>query len=414
MLLTNAKICLQFSQKNILNITNSIKTMSIAVKTQQTKLVDSDWRWQQKNTLTSLEQLLDVFPGLSADYYSAITENLKSRRLRITPHILKQIRRTGDNSAPLLDDPIWKQLIPLWETEGNTAYSYDGHTENWEMPHEMVTPIGQHKYDNRIIVRLSNVCHSYCQFCYESLRTLEKKSSKSLLQPKHWEDTVTYVRNNPAIEEVVLSGGEPLMHGDGMLEQVLRDLRNINRFLAIRIHTRALTFNPFRVTAPLVEIFKRYNLNSIGVHIAHPQEITPEFIAVVKHLQTATPIMFANIPLLRGINDDTKTMHNLCMRLYSLGIVPHYLYHFMPHSPGSQQFRTSVRKGVDIIASLKRIISNLAVPEFVLPHHTGKHTVPLLRENEEPFFYGIDDRGNAFVRYTNWQGDTIEYPDVIE
>ena len=381
----------------------------------QTESIDlsQQWRWQQQNAITSIEKVLAVFPGLSEAISNIITEHLKSRRLRITPHILKQIRRTEDNSAPLLDDPIWRQLIPFWNTEGETAYSYDGHTENWEMPHEMVTSIGQHKYDNRIIVRLSNVCHGYCQFCYESLRTLEKKSDKLPLQPKHWEDTVAYVRNNPAIEEVVLSGGEPLMHSDDMLEQVLADLRGLPRWIAIRIHSRALTFNPFRITDSLIEILKRYNLNSFGVHVAHPQEITPEFREAAKRLQTATPIMFANIPLLRGINDDTKTMHDLCMNLYGLGIIPHYLYHFMPHSPGSQEFRTSVKKGVDIIASLKRRISNLAVPEFVLPHHTGKHTVPLLRENEEPFSYGVDDRGNAFVRYTNWEGNLIEYPDIV-
>jgi lysine 2,3-aminomutase len=382
-------------------------------KTQSTDL-SQQWRWQEQNAITSIERLLDVFPGLSAPTSNAIAEHLKSRRLRITPHILKQIRRTEDNSAPLLDDPIWRQLVPFWHTEGETLYSYDGHTENWEMPHEMVTPIGQHKYDNRIIVRLSNVCHSYCQFCYESLRTLENKSSKLPLHAQHWEDTVAYIRRNPAIEEVILSGGEPLMHSDDMLERVLADLRGLDRWIAIRIHTRALTFNPFRINDFLIEILKRYNLNSLGVHIAHPQEITPEFRETAKHLQTATPIMFANIPLLRGINDDTKTMHDLCMALYGLGIIPHYLYHFMPHSPGSQEFRTSVQKGVDIVASLKRRISNLAVPEFVLPHHTGKHTVPLLRENEEPFSYGVDDRGNAFVRYTNWEGKLVEYPDVME
>lgn len=392
------------------------KTVNNTVTIRETESVDlsQQWQWQQQNAITSVEKLLDFFPGLSAQTSDTIAKHLKSRRVRITPYILKQIRRNEDNSAPLPDDPIWRQLIPLWNTEGETIYSYDGQTENWEMPHEMVTPIAQHKYDNRIIVRLSNVCHSYCQFCYESLRTLEKKSSKLPLQQKHWEDTIAYSRNNPAIEEVILSGGEPLMHGDDMLDKVLADLRSLERRIAIRIHTRALTFNPYRVTDSLIEIFKRYNLNSLGVHIAHPQEITPEFSQATKRLQTSTPIMFANIPLLSGINDDTKTMHELCMNLYGLGIIPHYLYHFMPHSPGSQEFRTSVQKGVDIIASLKRRISNLAVPEFVLPHHTGKYTVPLLRENEEPFSSGVDERSNAFVRYTNWEGSIVEYPDIME
>jgi lysine 2,3-aminomutase len=223
-----------------------------------------------------------------------------------------------------------------------------------------------------------------------------------------------YLRNNQEVEEVILSGGEPLMHSDEQLEQVLAELRNLGRALAIRIHTRALTFNPFRITRELVELLCRYELTAIGLHVAHPNEITPEFRAAVKRLRTAAPILFANIPLLKGINDNIETMRALCLTLYSVGVVPHYLYHFMPHSPGATEFRTSVQAGVDIIRSLKRRISNLAVPEFVLPHSSGKHTMPLLAENEAPTHRGFDSKGNPVIRYTNWQGEQVEYLDLAE
>ncbi|MGB8957063.1 MAG: hypothetical protein WCC10_16960, partial [Tumebacillaceae bacterium] len=136
------------------------------------------------------------------------------------------------------------------------------------------------------------------------------------------------------------------------------------------------------------------------------------FEAAVKRLRQATPILFANIPLLGGINDTVETMHDLGMKLYATGVIPMYLYHFMPFSPGSSEFRTSVQKGVDIIRALKRRISNLAVPEFVLPHASGKHTMPLLAEGEEPPRRAVDANGNAVVRYTNWRGQLVEYYDI--
>jgi lysine 2,3-aminomutase len=95
------------------------------------------------------------------------------------------------------------------------------------MPEEMVTPIAQHKYDNRVIIRLANVCHGYCQFCYEALRTLEKESAKFSFQQKYWEATIHYLRQHREVEEVILSGGEPLMLKDDQLRRVLSDLNNL-------------------------------------------------------------------------------------------------------------------------------------------------------------------------------------------
>jgi len=235
--------------------------------------------------------------------------------------------------APVDDDPIWRQVAPCWETEGEIAYGYNGQTENWELPSEMITPIAQHKYDNRVIIRVANVCHAYCQFCFEALRTLERHSSKESLQQEYWEKTLDYLRENNEVEEVILSGGEPLIHEDEKIDRLLFDLRNLGRELIIRVHTRALTFNPFRVTDVLVKLLRRWRVSAVGIHVTHPNEITPDFRAAVERLREGIPIMFANIPLLRNVNDTVETMRCLCMTLYSIGVIPHYLYHFMPFSP---------------------------------------------------------------------------------
>lgn len=389
--------------------------MNLTAEINQSSNGWTDWTWQQKNAIRSVDQLLRIFPSIPQNIGAVIKRNHENRRLQITPYYLQLIRHTSDGLAPLADDPMWRQVVPYWETEGDTAYKYDSETENWEMPEEMVTPIAQHKYDNRIIIRLANVCHGYCQFCYEALRTLEKHSFKPNFQQKHWDATVNYLSRHAEVEEAILSGGEPLMHDDERLDHVLSDLRNLGRPIIIRIHTRALTFNPFRITDELVEILRHYKLNAIGFHVTHPNEITQEFRDAVERLwRKAAPIMFANIPLLHGINDTVETMHTLCMTLYSIGVIPHYLYHFMPYSPGATEFRTPVRVGVEITRFLKRRISNLAIPEFVLPHQSGKQTMPLLAENEPPPEWGSDANGNPIVRYVNWRGERVEYLDISE
>lgn len=373
----------------------------------------TDWRWQQRNAIRSVEQLRQVFPGLPEASVDVIRRTTPTRRFQLTRYYLSLIERTPDGDAPLPDDPMWRQVLPVLE-EPAGAYAYDGVTENWEMPSEMVTPIAQHKYPDRIIVRLANVCFAYCQFCYEALRTLEKETTKASFHQAHWDATVEFVRTNDEIHEVILSGGEPLMHTDDQLARALSDLRAIGRPLAIRIHTRALTFNPFRITDALVQMLRDHRLTAIGVHVSHPAELSPTFVDGVERLRRAAPILFANMPLLRGINDDVSTVERLTRELYLLGVARGYLYHFMPNSPGGPGFRTSVQRGVDIVRSMKRRVCNLTVPEFVLPHHTGKHTMPLLAPGERPPAMAHDTGGHPVVRYTNWQGETVDYPDSAD
>ncbi|MGY2291793.1 KamA family radical SAM protein [Pseudomonas sp. SDO528_S397] len=369
-----------------------------------------DWKWQQRNAVTKVDELLSYFPGLEQDgWLQRISQHLENRKLTVTPYTLGLIK-VDEHMRPLADDPFWRQMIPDWNSSPATqVLGYDGESENWELPNEMVTPICQHKYDNRVILRLANVCHAYCQFCYEALRTLEKHTAKSSMRKQDWLDTLAYIRQNPQLDEVILSGGEPLMHSDKHLDGYLGDLRAIRPDLIIRLHTRALTFNPYRITPELVEILGRHNVTAVGLHIAHPCEVTPDFLQAAKRLRSVCPILFANIPLLHGINDSYDTLAELCLTLYRHGIQPHYLYHFMPFSPGSQSFRTQISDAVALVSRMKRHLSNIAVPEYVLPHKTGKYTVPLDLVIGQPT---LEQRGDGeYLHYTNWQGEPCTFPE---
>jgi lysine 2,3-aminomutase len=304
--------------------------------------------------------------------------------------------------------PLWRQVIPFWSDEG--LGGYDGESENWELNHEMKTPICQHKYDNRVILRTVNTCVSYCQFCFEALRVLDTQSEKAKADKDSFRRSVEYIKNNPSVEEVILSGGDPLVMSDNKLEKCLVQVRDVSDKLLIRIHTRTLTYNPFRITDDLVAILKKYRVNAFGIHVCHPLELSLEFQQAVQKLQEAVPILFSNMPLLKGVNDDRKTLHKLFIELYRLGVKPYYLYHFMPFSPGSSEYKVSIKDAIYLMNQLKRRVSNIALPEYVLPHAKGKFTVPLIERSEQlPIFEKKD--GKVYYCFTNWQGEQCDWHD---
>jgi lysine 2,3-aminomutase len=256
-------------------------------------LLGGDWKWQQKNLINSIDQLLGFFPGLSgtAQYFN-ILNNIATRKLGLTPYLAGLIK-TNEQQCPVSDDPIWLQVAPVWSANEKSQFEYDGESENWELPHEMVTDICQHKYDNRVIIRTANVCHAYCQFCYEALRTLEQDTQKKAFKKSEWQQTVEYIAARPEVEEVILSGGEPFMLSDERIDTLLSSLRAARPDIIIRIHTRALTFNPFRITDDLVNILRKWKVNAVGIHVSHQQEISEHFLDAVLKLQAAVPLIFA-------------------------------------------------------------------------------------------------------------------------
>ncbi|HCM1977425.1 TPA: KamA family radical SAM protein [Salmonella enterica subsp. houtenae serovar 47:z36:-] len=366
----------------------------------------TDWRWQQKNACRDEESLRVACGGWDEQLANKIRENLRGRKIQITPYYIELIKNNGIQD--IISNPLWRQVVPFWSEEAHNGY--DGESENWELDHEMKTPICQHKYDNRVILRMVNTCNSYCQFCFEALRTLKMDSSKSNAGRNSFEASLDYIRNTPSVEEVIMSGGDPLMLTDNKLEESLAAIRAISDNLLIRIHSRAVTFNPFRITDRLIEILDKYRVNSFGVHVCHPWELSKDFAHAIGKLHKAVPLIFANTPFLKGINNDEEILHKLFIELYRMGVKPYYLYHFMPFSPGSAVYKASIDDAINIMNHLKRRVSNIALPEYVLPHAKGKFTVPLINNKVPAPDYEYRD-GKRYYRFTNWQGDICEWLD---
>ncbi|MBI4451482.1 radical SAM protein [Candidatus Woesearchaeota archaeon] len=265
-------------------------------------------------------------------------------------------------------------------------------------------------------------CFGYCNFCFEALGTLEKNPSpEKLFLWSDWQKSLEYITRHPEIEEVILSGGEPLLNSDSKLERILSDISNIKntqggkvRFK--RIHTRVLTFNPYRITDDLAKLLGDSRVNEIAFNVAHPSEITPEFEESVGRIREGAgkyaPLLVIHTPLLKGVNDNTDVLWELFARAYENNIKPYYLLHTMPHTPYANQQRISVRDGIKLLKPLWRKKSHVALPEYVIVHYGGKHTVPLELEGTPEFQYTKDANNNPIIRFLNWQDKRVEYPDA--
>lgn len=375
-----------------------------------------DWKWQQRNSIHSANQIKRFFPNFPEEELTQIGKYDKQRKWGITPYTLS-LMKMDDKGDPLPSDPIVKQTFPIRGFRLDFSEdSYDGSTEsNWELPRDMVTPIMQHKYTNKVIIRTQNSCLGYCGFCFEVARVEDKTTTKKSVNETIWNQSMRYIEEHQEIAEVILSGGDPLLLDNNSLDGRLSDIRSIPHVKAIRVHTRALTFNPFRIDDGLVGLFKRYRVNALGIHICHPNELTEEMKEAVNrfdNLGYGSIIKLGQTPLLNGINNDAEILKELFMRMYTeFHIKPYYLFHSIPWSPSANDYRTSVKEGVILMKALKRHIPNVAMPEYVIVHHEGKQTVPLEEDETSRFQYAQNERGKPIVRFKNWRGNLETYLD---
>lgn len=379
------------------------------------------WNWQQQNAIRDVDELKSHFTRVKPEFFDDISRTSGGRlKFQMTPYMLEQIP-ANITQQELERNPWFLQFFPLGNIYTQGPDAYNG-TDNWEKGPEFPTSNLHHKYTNRALVRFRN-CLAYCNFCFEALGTLEKNPPLlKVFKWNDWQKSLEYISKNPNIEEVILSGGEPLLLSDSKLENILRDISELRgedgkpkvRFK--RIHTRVMTHNPYRVTEDFIRLLSLYRVNEIALNVAHPSEITEDVTEAVGKIRDGTgryaPMIATHTPLLRRVNDNTDTLWELFGKLFENNIKPYYLLHTMPHTPYANQQRVSVRDGVKLMKQLKRHKSNIAIPEYVIVHYDGKQTVPLEIGGTPEFQYTQDSNGNPIVKFLNWKGKWVEYPDT--
>jgi len=349
----------------------------------------NDWKWQLRNAYTSIEDLKKIMK-LSEKEIMAIN-NLKGRLpLRITPYFASLIYNTKTSH------PLRRNVIPVVEEliETKSEQSDPLHEKSFSPVKGIV-----HRYPDRVLFTVTQVCSNYCRYCTRShtVGRLDK------LGRQDFEKAFSYIASHKEVRDVLISGGDPLTLSDETLDYILSKIRSIEHVEIIRIGTRIPVVLPQRITDNLILILRKYHPLFISLHFSHPAEITDECAkACIKLADGGFPLGSQTV-LLKGINDNVPVMKELMHKLLKIRVRPYYLYQ-CDLIPGSGHFRTTVKKGLEIIKGLRGFTSGYAVPTFVVDAPGGGGKIPLLPN------YVVEHNEEKIVM-RNYKGVLCEYPE---
>ncbi len=311
-----------------------------------------DWQQSLKESITDPAALAARF-GLDPAPLAAVAARYP---LRITPHYLGLIEQPGD--------PIWRQCMPDPAELAPDDLPADPLAEENLSP----VPAVIHRYPDRVVLLASNVCAVYCRFCTRKRRVGCRERNLSFDAVR---DGIDYIASTPAVRDVVLSGGDPLLLPDCFLQEILERLQRLPHLEMIRIGSRLPVTLPERITDKLVALLRRFQPLYLNTHFNHPREITAESAEACRRLADAGIPLGNQTVLLRGVNDRPEIMAALCKGLLRLRVRPYYL-HQMDLTRGTGHFRTRVETGLEILHSLRGPISGLAIPHYVIDLPGGR------------------------------------------
>lgn len=295
-----------------------------------------------------------------------LAEAARSLAIAVTPEMVSLIDRTDPTN-----DPIARQFVPSGaETE--------------IAPEELADPIGDearspvkgivHRYPDRVLLKPLHVCPVYCRFCF---RREKVGPGGEALSADELDAAIAYIRERPAIWEVILTGGDPLMLAPRRLVDLMAALDSIPHVAVVRVHSRVPIVDPERVTDELVRALKPGRVGVwLGVHCNHARELTPGAHAALKRLADAGLQLLSQTVLLRGVNDDVETLEQLMRALVTARVKPYYLHH-PDLVRGTGHFRVSIEEGQALMRALRGRLSGLAQPTYVLDVPGGHGKVPV-------------------------------------
>jgi len=262
-----------------------------------------------------------------------------------------------------------------------------------------------HRYPRRVLFLVSNTCATLCRFCTRKRMVSQPDGS---VAKDEIEASIDYIASNPEIDDVLLSGGDPLTFTDERLDYILGEIRRRAphvRFL--RMGSRMVVQLPTRVTPELCAVLEKHRVQMINIHIGHPKEITPLLRQRVKMIQKAGIMMGLQTVCLKGVNDDVMVMRDLFMQTIEMGVRPYYVYS-TDMVEGAAHFIVPHHRMIELYEGLRGWISGPAVPTFVVDGLGGLGKLPIIptyvREEELP------DGSGTTVKCRNYKGMTIDMP----
>ena len=343
-----------------------------------------------EDIIDSVEQVAQKL-GLSYDETKKLKQVAQIHPMRVSPYYLSLIDWNDPN------DPIRKMAVPsLEELNLDGFYDTSGEAENTKMPGL------QHKYAETALILSTNRCATYCRHCFR--KRLVGLPTEEIV--KRFEDAADYIAEHEEINNVLVSGGDPLVLSNYVIKKFLASLSKIDHLSFIRFGSRTPVTLPSRLTDPeLLALFKRYSQIDRRLYVVtqfnHPREITPQSVSAVSKLIKAGVILSNQTVLLKGVNDNSETLATLMNRLVSIGVAPYYVFQCRPVKRVKRHFQVPLCEGVRIVEKAKAKCNGHSKRfKYIMSHITGKIEIIGIMDGEIYFkYHQAKDRKNLGVMF---------------
>ncbi len=344
-----------------------------------------NWKWQLSNRFSDVSALEQIF-SLSAKQKEDFSRIQAEFRWAFTPYFASLMDHEDESC------PVRKQMLPDIREMAMTGVA-DFSGEEYSSPVENLV----RWYPDRVAVHVTNVCAGFCRHCLRrrKIGEVDKATPKDNIG-----EILDYLRANPEIRDVLLTGGDPFTFSTEKLDELLSALDEIEHIEIKRIGSRAPIVLPQRVDEELCEMLSKHHPLFVNVQVNHPKELTADSARALDLLSRAGIPLHNQSVLMRGINDSPVIIKALGHELLKVRVRPYYLYHCQG-TIGIEHFRTPVETGIEILEELRGYTTGLGIPSYIItPPGFGK--TPLGPE------YQISS-GDGYVLLRNWEGIVYRY-----
>jgi len=332
--------------------------------------------------------------------------------------------RSNDYYLSLIDwddpnDPIRQIIIP--HTQELDEW---GRLDPSDEKTYTIMPGLEHKYNSTALLLVSNVCDGICRYCFRKRVFIEPQKDYLRDLPA----ALQYIKRHHEITNVLLTGGDPLVLTTSKLENIIRQLREIEHVRIIRIGTKTPVFNPYRIVnyPVLLEMIEKYSTQwkkiYVITHFVHPRELTDVAVKAIHLLQKCGAMIANQTPLIRGLNDNPEVLSELLGKLSFIGAAPYYVFQCRP-ALGNKAYTVPIEQGYKIVEQAKARVSGLAKrARFVMSHSSGKIEIVgktkdfvylkyhrAARDEDSGCFMALASNPNAC-----WLDDYADYAEAIQ
>ncbi|MBS1368342.1 MAG: KamA family radical SAM protein [Lentisphaeria bacterium] len=325
----------------------------------------------------------EAFEAIGAECPSELIRVESRFPVYINDYYLKLIE-----PAEWRSDPIARQALPDPAELADESSSFDPLAEE----EQMAAPRLIHRFADRVVLLATGRCAMRCRFCFRK-RAWTTGMELDDISDAELDEACGYLRRTPAVREVLISGGDPLMLPAGRFRRIVDAIAGVESIEIIRIATRVPAVWPQRIDAELCDYLRQVPGLWVATHFNHPRELSGEAREACSRLVSSGVPVINQTVLLKGVNDDAEVLEQLFRKLVSMRVKPHYLFHVDPVR-GVRHFATGIEKGLEILRVFRPRLSSLAVPTFAidLPEGGGKVALQPDYTAEEGCFWDIHEK----------------------